>query len=61
MESALLKPILIDDQNTETGIFEITLLDKECLHYRLDFFTGPNLLKRKLDGMEFIILEKIIF
>ena len=55
MESARLKPILIHDPNTETGISESTLLDKECLNLRLDFYTGENPLKRKLDDMEFII------
>ena len=55
MESARLKPILIHDPNTETGISEMTILDKECLNLRLDFYTGENPLKRKLDEMEFII------
>jgi hypothetical protein len=36
-ESARFKPILIHDPNTETGISESALLDKECLNLRLDF------------------------
>ena len=57
MQNARLKPILIRYPNTESGISEISLLDKEWLHFRLDSFTGPNPLKRKLDGMEFLIDE----
>ena len=38
MESARLKPILIHDPNTETGISESTLLDKECLNLRYGIY-----------------------
>jgi hypothetical protein len=48
MQSARLKPILIRDPNTESGISEISLLDKECLHFRLDFFNWPKSIKEKV-------------